>query len=269
LMKAGFTVTIHSRTKSKADELLQEGAIWADSVAQCAKGKDAVITIVGYPEDVEQVYFGEGGLLENACPDTIVIDMTTSRPALAAEIYDKAKAKSLHALDAPVTGGEPKAISGEMTIMIGGDETTFHKAMPLFSAMGANIRYQGTAGMGQHCKLANQIGIAGALSGACEALAYAKAVGLDPQIVFDTIKTGSAQSTQLDLMGPKILTKEDTPSFYLKHILKDLRLSIEEVEKTKQTLPMATFVRDAYSKLEQDGCGNFGSQSLYRYYEGE
>jgi len=267
LMQAGFSVTVNTRTKEKADALLAEGAYWANSIAACVKDKDAVITIVGYPQDVEQVYFGKAGILENADKNSLLIDMTTSRPQLAERIYTAAGEYGLFALDAPVTGGEPKAVAGALTIMAGGDKAAFDRAMPLFSAMGENIRYLGKAGNGQHCKMANQIGIAGALSGVCEALAYANAVGLNAQQTFDTIKTGSAQSTQMELMGSKIITHDDSPSFYLKHIRKDLQIAMDELEARQSELPMAKFVCNAYAELEQQGFGDCGSQSLYRFYE--
>ena len=267
LMKAGFDVTVYTRTKEKAQGNLEEGALWASSVAECAAGKDAVITMVGYPSDVEEVYFGSGGVLENASPGTLLIDTTTSTPDLAMRITAAAAEKKLHALDAPVTGGEAGAIKGTLIFMVGGDEGAFQQAMPLFEAMGGTIRYQGAAGYGQHCKMANQIGIAAAISGLCEALAYAEAVGLDSAVVLDTIKGGSAGSFQMNVLGEKVLARDDSPAFYLKHLLKDLKITMDESEKRGRALPQTRGVLEMYQKLEEQGFGDCGTQSLFRYYE--
>ncbi|MCL2588953.1 MAG: NAD(P)-dependent oxidoreductase, partial [Oscillospiraceae bacterium] len=208
LMKAGYDVTVYTRTKEKAQGNIDEGAHWAPTVAECVAGKDAVITMVGYPADVEEVYFGSGGVLENASPGALVIDSTTSTPDLAVRIAEAAVAKGLEPLDAPVTGGEKGAIAGTLTIMVGGERGAFDRAMPLFEAMGETIRYQGPAGNGQHCKMANQIGIASAISGLCEAVAYCDTVGLDPALVLDTIRGGSAGSAQMNLLYGKVLAKD-------------------------------------------------------------
>ena len=179
LMKAGFEVSIYARTKAKVEDVLQEGALWCNSIGSCAAGKDAVITIVGFPKDVEEVYFAEGNILDSAAAGTYLIDMTTTSPQLAIRIYEKAKKNGQHALDAPVTGGDTGAKNGTLSILAGGEEQDFHACMPLFEAMGKTIVYEGSAGCGQHTKMANQIMIAGALSGVCEAFAYAQKAGLD------------------------------------------------------------------------------------------
>jgi len=238
-------------------------------VAQCVKGKDAVITMVGYPADVEEVYFGSGGVLENAMPGALLIDTTTSTPDLAGKIFAEAKAKGFEALDAPVTGGEKGAIAGTLTIMVGGDEASFDRAMPLLAAMGETIRYQGPAGNGQHCKMANQIGLATAISGLCEAIAYSNAVGLDPALVVETIRGGSAGSAQMNLLAPKVLAKDDTAAFYLKHLLKDLKIAVAESESRGRSLPQARSVMEIYQLLEDRGYGDCGTQSFFRFYEGE
>lgn len=169
LMKAGFEVAVYTRTREKAEEVIAEGAVWCKDVKTCAAGRDAVITIVGYPKDVEEVYFGENGIIASADPDTVLIDMTTTSPKLAVRIYEDAKKAGLKALDAPVTGGDTGAREGTLTILAGGDEADFTACMPLFEAMGKNIKYEGKAGNGQHTKMCNQIAIAGAISGVCEA----------------------------------------------------------------------------------------------------
>jgi len=267
LMKAGYDVTVYTRTKEKAQGNLDEGAYWAETLAECVQGKDAVITMLGYPADVEKVYFGPGGVLESATPGTLLIDTSTSTPALAEKIAAEASKDGLFSLDAPVTGGEKGAIAGTLVIMVGGEKSAFDQALPLFEAMGETIRYHGPAGMGQHCKMANQIGVAGALVGLCEALAYSEAVGLDPALVVDTIRNGSAGSTQINVFSPKILAKDDSPNFYLKHFLKDLKIALEESESRDRTLPQTKGVMEMYEVLEARGYGDSGSHSLYRFYE--
>jgi len=267
LMKAGYEVTIYTRTKEKAAALLDEGALWAETVQACASDKDAVITMVGYPADVEQVYFGAEGILEHAKSGALVIDATTSRPDLAQRIAEEAKRRGLRALDAPVTGGEIGAINGTLTIMVGGEEADFEQALPLFEAMGKVICYHGAAGSGQHCKAANQIGVAAAIAGLCEALTYAKAVGLDPVRVVETIKSGSAGSAQMNMLAPKVLAGDDSPAFYLKHFLKDLQITLEESESRGQALPQTRGVMEMYQALSERGLGDCGTQALIRYYE--
>ena len=213
LMKAGFDVAIYTRTKSKVEDVICEGAAWRDSVKECVADRDVVVTIVGYPKDVEEVYFGEGGILKNAPTGAYVIDMTTSSPKLAERIYEEAKAVGLYALDAPVTGGDSGAKAGTLTILAGGDREAFDACMPVFEAMGKNINYEGKAGNGQHTKMCNQIAIAGALSGACEALAYAQAVGLDPKLMLESISTGAAGSAQMNNVASRIL-KDDFEMIY-------------------------------------------------------
>lgn len=175
LMKAGFEVAVYTRTKEKAEDVIAEGAVWCEDVKTCAAGRDAVITIVGYPKDVEEVYFGDDGIVASADPGTFLIDMTTTSPKLAVRIYEDAAKAGLKALDAPVTGGDTGAREGTLTILAGGDEADFNACMPLFEAMGKNIKYEGKAGNGQHTKMCNQIAIAGAISGVCEAMVYANA----------------------------------------------------------------------------------------------
>ena len=269
LIKAGYEVTIHTRTKAKADALLAEGALWADTVAACVRDKDAVITMVGYPADVEQVYFGTSGVLDNTKPGALIIDSTTSKPDLAVRIAEAAEAHGLRALDAPVTGGEAGAVKGTLTIMVGGKEADFEAALPLFEAMGEVVRYHGTAGSGQHCKMANQIGIAAAIAGLCEALTYARTVGLDPAQVIETIKSGSAGSVQMNLLAPKMLDGDDSPAFYLKHLLKDLQITLAESENRGRALPQTYGVLKMYEALAARGFGDCGTQTLIRHYEGD
>jgi len=202
LLDAGFTVNVYNRTKAKADGLVARGAVWCDSVADVAKASDAVITIVGYPIDVRQVYLGEAGLIENSKPGSILIDMTTSNPSLARLIYDTAKKKDIFALDAPVSGGDVGAKNGTLAIMVGGDVDVVNTAMPLFESMGKTITLLGDAGAGQHTKMVNQTVIASTIMGVAEGMAYAKKSGLDPAAVLEVIGTGAASSTQLNVYGP-------------------------------------------------------------------
>ena len=267
LMKAGYEVAAYNRTKSKADAVVAEGALWCDSAAQCAAGRDAVITIVGYPKDVEEVYFGEGGVIAHADPGTCLIDMTTTSPKLAVRIYENGKKKGLPVLDAPVTGGDAGAKAGTLTILVGGDQETFEKCRPLFEAMGKNIYYEGKAGNGQHTKMCNQIAIAGALSGACEALAYAKAVGMDPAHMLESISTGAAGSAQLSNVASRILKDDYAPGFFIKHFIKDMKLADEEAVNAGAHLGVLEYVLNMYQELETEGCGDLGTQALIKYYE--
>lgn len=267
LMKAGFEVAIYTRTKAKVEDVISEGAIWRETVKDCVADREAVISIVGYPKDVEEVYLGEGGIIANAPKGAYVIDMTTSSPKLAVRIYEAAKAAGLHALDAPVTGGDSGAKAGTLTILTGGDREDFDACLPVFEAMGKNINYEGKAGNGQHTKMCNQIAIAGAISGACEALAYAKAVGLDEQTMLDSISTGAAGSAQMTNVVPRILKGDLNPGFFIKHFIKDMKLADEEAEAADVKLGMLEYVLGMYEELEKDGFGDLGTQALIRYYQ--
>lgn len=266
LMKAGFEVAIYTRTKSKVEDVIAEGAIWRDTVKECAADRDAVITIVGYPKDVEEVYFGEEGIIANAPKGAYLIDMTTSSPKLASRIHEAAKAAGLSAIDAPVTGGDSGAKAGTLTILAGGDKEAFDACMPVFEAMGKNINYEGKAGNGQHTKMCNQIAIAGAIAGACEALTYAKGVGLDPQTMLDSISTGAAGSAQMSNVIPRIMKDDFNPGFFIKHFIKDMKLADEEAVDASVKLGTLEYVLAMYQKLEADGLGDLGTQALIKYY---
>lgn len=266
LMKAGHELAVYTRTKAKADELVAEGAEWCDSVKKCAEGRDMVITIIGTPKDVEEVYFGENGLLENADKGTYLVDMTTTSPKLAERIYEEAKNKGLYALDAPVTGGDKGAKEGTLTILAGGDKEVFDASFPVFEKMGKTIVYEGKAGNGQHTKMCNQIAVAGALSGITEALVYAKNAGLDTKLMIDTISTGAAGSVQMNLQAPKILAGDYGPGFFIKHFVKDMGLADEEARAAGVQLRMLETVLDMYKSLQERGMGEEGMQSLVKYY---
>lgn len=264
LMKKGFDVSIYTRTKEKAQYVIDAGAHWCDTIAQAAKGTDVVITIVGYPKDVEEVYFGENGIIANADKGTVLIDMTTTSPNLSRRIYDEAAANGLSALDAPVSGGDVGAQKGTLAIMVGGDKKTFDKMIPVFEAMGTNIRYQGAAGNGQHTKMANQIAITGCIASVCEAITYAKNCGLDPQDMFNAISTGAAGSWQMTNNGQKIIDGDFTPGFFVKHFIKDMNIAIDESDARELGLEVLHLVRDKYVKLAELGCENDGTQALIK-----
>lgn len=266
LMKNGYELSVYTRTKQKAEVLLEKGAKWCDTAADCAKGQDAVITMVGFPNDVEEVYFGESGIFSAAEEGTYLIDMTTTSPKLSVKIYNAAKERKMHALDAPVSGGDTGAKNGTLSIMVGGDREAFDVCYDIFAAMGTNIIYEGPAGCGQHTKMANQIALGGAISGVCEALAYAKAVGLDQQTMLDSISAGAAGSWQMTNMAPRILKGDDAPGFYIKHYIKDMRIAVEESQEVHLDLKMLNSVLEMYEKLAESGMANLGTQALYHYY---
>lgn len=266
LLKAGYPLLVYTRTKEKAEDLLQEGAVWKETVADLAREADVVITMVGYPHDVEQVYFGEGGILENARPGTYVIDMTTSTPTLAKSIYEAAKQKGIHALDAPVSGGDIGAREGTLTIMVGGDEDVFLACKPILERLGTNIVRQGGAGAGQHTKMCNQIAIATNMIGVCEAMAYAKRAGLDPFKVLESIAKGAAGSWSLSNLAPRMLSGDFAPGFYIKHFIKDMKIALEEAERMNLPLPGLALAKQMYEELAQAGEENSGTQALYKRY---
>lgn len=267
LRSHGYEVAVYTRTKAKAQPLLQEGAEWCDDVASCCAGRNAVITMVGYPEDVEQVYFGAQGIIQNANPGTYIIDMTTTKPALAQSIYQQAVQKGLFALDAPVSGGDIGAQKGTLSIMVGGDEDAYNTCLPLFEAMGSNIVYEGPAGCGQHTKMANQIALGGAIAGVCEAISYARATGLDVDKMLATIGGGAAGSWQLSDNGPRIAKNDFAPGFYIKHYVKDLAIASGEAEAAGLHLDIAEAVYAMYKQLQQQGLGDLGTQALIYHYE--
>lgn len=267
LMKAGYDLHIYARTKAKVEDVISEGACFHESIADCVKGCEAVITIVGFPKDVEEVYFDSGNILDSVKEGTYLIDMTTTSPMLAEKIHEAGKKKGCHVLDAPVTGGDTGAKAGTLSILVGGEKEDYKICVPLFEAMGTNINYQGKAGCGQHAKLANQIMIAGTLSGVCEALTYAKAKGLDLETVLRSVSTGAAGSRQLDIFGPKILAGDYEPGFFMKHFIKDMTLALTEANMSGLCLDVLSQVLANYEELQAEGYGDLGTQALIKYYE--
>ena len=266
LLRHGYEVSAYTRTRAKALEALEAGAEWRESAADCVRDADAVITMVGFPPDVEEVYFGEKGILASARPGTLVIDMTTTSPRLAQRIYTEAADRGLSALDAPVSGGDTGARAGTLAIMVGGDREAFERAVPIFEAMGKSIRYMGAAGSGQHTKMANQIAIAGTLAGVCEAIAYARAAGLDVDEVISTISGGAASSWQLANNGPKSAHGDFAPGFFIKHFIKDMTLADGEARARDLPMPVLEKVLAMFRALEAQGYGDEGTQALIRAY---
>lgn len=267
LLKGGFNVRVYNRSKEKALPLAKDGAIVCDSIKECIENQDIIITIIGFPKDVEEVYFSDYGIIENAKKDAYIIDMTTSSPQLAKKIYEGAKAKSLFALDAPVSGGDIGAQNGTLAIMVGGDESAFEACKPAFEAMGTNIVYEGVAGSGQHVKMANQIVVAANTIGICEAVAYTKAMGIDPQRMIQTIHSGAAGSWQVSNNGPKIANQDYSPGFFIKHFVKDMRIALEEAKNAGIELNILQDIFDMYIQLEADGHGELGTQAAIKKYE--
>lgn len=267
LLEAGHETVIYTRTAKKAENLVALGAQLVDSPRQAAEQVEAVFTMVGYPADVEQVYFGETGILAGAKEGTLLVDLTTSQPKLAQRIYEAAKEKGLKSLDAPVSGGDIGAQNGTLSIMVGGEEAVFQEALPLFDLFGQNIVYQGAAGAGQHTKMCNQIIIASNMVGVCESLIYAKKAGLDPEQVLRSISSGAAGSWSLSNLAPRIIKGDFEPGFYIKHFIKDMKIAAEEAQVMGLDLPGLSQSLSMYERLADKGFGDEGTQALIKYYE--
>ncbi len=268
LMQQGHTLTVYNRTKAKADKLLTEGAHWAESAGACAREQDAVITIVGFPKDVEEVYLGKSGILDNAKPGAYLIDMTTTSPALWQRIAKEAEKRGLHPLDAPVSGGDTGARNATLSIMVGGAEADFAACKPPFEATGKQTTLTGGAGGGQHTKMANQIAIAGCVAGVAEAVRYGESSGLDAQNMLGCISAGAAGSWQMSNNGPKMVAQDYAPGFFIKHFIKDMRIAVEEAQKRGESLPVLEQVLGMYVALEQNGKGDLGTQAIIEAYRG-
>ena len=266
LLSAGHDLTVYNRTKSKAQGLIDAGAAWADSPGEAAAGAEIVFTIVGFPQDVEEVYFGDGGIVERASEGAILVDMTTSRPDLAVRIAEAADGKGMQSLDAPVSGGDVGAREARLSIMVGGPQGAYETVKPLFDLMGTNIVLQGPAGSGQHTKMCNQIAIAAGMLGVCESMAYAKASGLDPETVLESIASGAAGSWSLSNLAPRMIAGNYDPGFYVKHFIKDLNIAIESADSMGLDLPGLALARKLYVELADAGGENDGTQALFRTY---
>lgn len=266
LLAADFKVTVYNRTKAHAKTAIEAGATWANSVAALTSQSDVILSIVGFPADVEQIYLGEAGIIANLRPDQIIVDMTTSTPSLAQTIAEAAHQKGALALDAPVSGGDVGAQTGKLTIMAGGDREAFDQLQSVFGAMGHAINYFGEAGLGQHAKMANQIMIAGTMTGMTEMLVYAKAAGLGLTQTIATLSGGSAANWSMANYGPRVIAGDYTPGFFIKHFVKDLRIALEEAEKMHLDLPATKQAKALYQSLVDAGAGNLGTQGLITNY---
>lgn len=265
LLAAGYPLAVYNRTRARASSLLAKGAQWCETPASLAARSDVVITIVGLPSDVEQVWTGPDGILSTA-RDALLIDMTTSSPALAQRLAAEAQQRGCSALDAPVSGGDIGARDAKLSIMVGGSKEAFERALPVLQCMGANIVHQGEAGAGQHTKMCNQIVIAGAIMGVSEGLSYARAAGLDLPTVMKSIGAGAASSVQLSVMGTKMIAGDWAPGFMVEHFVKDLGIALAEAERMRLDLPALALARKLYTQLVERGGGRNGTQSLFTLY---
>lgn len=266
LQKAGHSLHVYNRTKEKAQALIDAGAQWHDSAGAAAAAADVVITILGFPADVEASYLGSGGIVERARPGALLIDMTTSSPVLARKIAEAASRRGLAALDAPVSGGDLGAREARLVIMVGGDATAFSRAKPLFEVMGKTITLLGGPGAGQHCKMANQIAVAVGMVSWCEGLAYAKKAGLDVAAVHATISGGAAGSWAMTNLAPRALADNYAPGFYVKHIIKDMKIALDSAAEMKLDVPGLTVAKNLYEQVAAKGWEDCGTQALYRLY---
>jgi len=268
LLDAGHECRIYTRTKSKAESLLRRGAVWCDSPAEAAAGADFAGMIVGMPADVEQVVFGENGLLQGLGAGSLLVDFTTGSPSMAEKIAEAALRQNVAALDAPVSGGDVGARNATLSIMVGGDRSAFERALPVFNLLGKTVEYQGGPGAGQHTKMVNQILISGTMIGMCEALLYARKSGLEPQQVLKSVGGGAAASWSLSNLAPRIIRGDFEPGFFVEHFVKDMRIALEEAAGMDLELPGLKLVCSLYQKLQHElGMGRKGTQALIKALE--
>ncbi|MBW1668425.1 MAG: NAD(P)-dependent oxidoreductase [Deltaproteobacteria bacterium] len=263
VQEGGHEIYVFNRTKEKSKPLLDKGATWCESPAEVAMSSEIVFTMVGFPSDVEEVYFGNKGIfsVKGAC--RIVVDMTTSRPALAQTIQEKAAEKGIESLDAPVSGGDIGARNATLAIMVGGKKETFEKVLPLFKLMGKDISFMGGPGAGQHTKMCNQILVAGTMIGVCESLLYASKLGLDQQAVIDIVGKGAASSWSINNLGPRIVRGDYSPGFFVEHFVKDMGIALAEAEAAGLSLPGLGLLHQLYVAVKAQGHGRSGTQALF------
>ncbi|HDT9481314.1 TPA: NAD(P)-dependent oxidoreductase [Listeria monocytogenes] len=266
LLEAGYEVLVYTRTKTKAEDLLEKGALWIKTPGELANKVDILISMVGYPKDVEELYLGENGFLENLAVGTVAIDMTTSSPTLAKKMAEFGREKGIGVLDAPVSGGDIGAKNGTLAIMVGGSEDVFLKVKPIFDILGSSVILQGDAGAGQHTKMVNQIAIASNMIGVTEAIIYAEAAGLNPSSVLDSISGGAAGSWSLANLIPRVLKDDFSPGFFIKHFIKDMGIAISEAKQMGLELPGLTLAEKMYQTLAEQGLSEEGTQALIKYY---
>lgn len=262
LMKAGFSATVYSRTKSKADALIADGATWVDSPKAVAEASDVIFSIVGFPSDVREVLLGDDGALAGCKAGNVLVDMTTSEPSLAVEIAEAAQAKGVHSVDAPVSGGDVGAKNGALSIMIGGDEAVVKALDPCWQAMGKTIVYQGGPGAGQHTKMANQILIATNMIGVCEALLYGYKAGLDLPTMLQSVGSGAAGSWSLSNLGPRMMDNNFDPGFFVEHFIKDMGIALAESKRMNLSMPGLALGHQLYMAVKAQGHGRDGTHAL-------
>ena len=265
LLAAGHPMVIYNRSPEKTEALVARGAKAVNTPAQVANQSDIVITMVGYPRDVEEIWLGSEGLIAQA-KNALLIDMTTSSPALAKRLAEIGSKAGHQVLDAPVSGGDVGARDAKLSIMVGGEVTAFEKALPIFNLMGSKVVRMGDAGAGQHTKMSNQIVIASTIMGVSEGLSYAKRAGLDPQALLECIGAGAAGGFQLNVMGARIAKGDFAPGFLIEHFLKDLGIALNEAELMGLDLPGVTLARKLYDQMANDGHGRLGTQALFKHY---
>lgn len=262
IVRAGYGVTINTRTRAKAEPLLKDGAAWSDSPRGVAALCDVIFTMVGFPQDVRNVYFGSDGLLAGTRPGAVLVDMTTTEPSLAKQIAEAARAQSCDAIDAPVSGGDIGARNAALSIMMGGETKVVQAVMPLFELMGKKILHQGGSGSGQHTKLCNQLVIAGTMIGTCESLLYGYKAGLDLARMLESIRGGAAACWTLDNLAPRILHRNFDPGFFVEHFIKDMGIALEEAKRMGIVLPGLTLVHQLYLTVQANGHGRLGTHAL-------
>ena len=264
LLNAGYKISVYNRTKEKAKELIDMGAIWSLNPKEVAEKCNIIFTIVGFPHDVEEVYLGDNGILKSIKKSSIIVDMTTSEPSLAQKIYNEAKKLGVSSLDAPVSGGDVGAKNGTLAIMSGGDKEIYDKVYPLFELMGKNIAYMGKAGAGQHTKMSNQILIASTMIGVVESLLYAYKAGNDLNEVINVIGKGAAGCWSINNLGPRIVEGNFDPGFFIKHFIKDMGIALKEAKNMNLSLPGLALAYQFYISATALGFENFGTQGLYK-----
>lgn len=270
LLKAGYELNVFTRTPSKAQGLIEQGAHWCNSPKECAQDCDVVISIVGYPQDVEQTWADpQTGAFYGMKAGAIGVDMTTSLPSLAQKLYTLAQSLNLHMADCPVTGGDIGAKNATLTLLFGGEKEIFESLQEVFKCLGKNAHYFGEAGKGQLAKACNQIAVAATMFSACEALRFAQGVGLNPQQVIDALGAGAASSFSLTSYGPRILKDDYAPGFKIEHFVKDLKIALQTAQEVKLELPCLELTLKTYAQLQEQGLGSNGTQALYKFYTGK
>ncbi|QEE17000.1 NAD(P)-dependent oxidoreductase [Promethearchaeum syntrophicum] len=267
LLKSKYEIYLFNRSKEKAQNLVELGAHWCSNPKEVALRSELIITIVGYPKDVKNVYFGSDGIFEGIKPNSILVDMTTSEPRLAQEIFKKAEEKNVFSLDAPVSGGQKGAIGGNLAIMVGGSRDIFDLVLPIFEILGENIAYMGNAGTGQHTKMSNQILIASTMVGVIESLLYGYKAGINLDEIIDVIGKGAAASWSINNLGRQIASKNFDPGFYIKHFIKDMGIALQEAKNMNLSLPGLSLVYQFYIAAKAMGFKNLGTQGLYKVFE--